>query len=383
MFWHLFKYNFKCCIRSKEMIFWLIMFPIILTTLFKFAFSNLLKGESFETIDIAIVDNSIYENNSYFKEFINSLDKSKNEDGILNVTYDSNKEELETKIENNEIIGYIELGNNDINFNIKENGYKQTVVKFMLDEFQKKTNDVTNIISKNPKALAEGLLNDVNNSKEFVEDVSHSKSFPDTTIIYFYTIIGMSCMYACFLGVNVVNSTQANLSTIACRLAISPVNKFFSFLVAILASITIQMINLAILFAYMIYALKINFGGDIPYILIISLLGSICGIFFGAFLSAITTKSEAFKTTVSVSFTMLLCMLSGMMNVNMKYYMDVYVPVLKYINPVRIITDSLYTLYYYESKERLIINLISLSCISLVLIFATFAKIRRQKYASI
>ena len=64
MFLHNFKYSLKTLFRNKTLIFWTFAFPIILGTLFNLAFKDIEKNEMLEIIDIAVVDNSEFENNS-------------------------------------------------------------------------------------------------------------------------------------------------------------------------------------------------------------------------------------------------------------------------------------------------------------------------------
>jgi ABC-2 type transport system permease protein len=67
----------------------------------------------------------------------------------------------------------------------------------------------------------------------------------------------------------------------------------------------------------------------------------------------------------------------------MKYIVEKNVPILSYINPATLITDGLYTLYYYNSHERYFINISLLSVLSILFCFITYLNIRREKYASI
>ena len=45
MFLHNLKYDFIQTIRQKEIVFWLMMFPIILGTFFKMAFGNIYQKD--------------------------------------------------------------------------------------------------------------------------------------------------------------------------------------------------------------------------------------------------------------------------------------------------------------------------------------------------
>lgn len=64
MFGHIFKYEFISCLKQKDVLFWLIAFPIILGCFFKAAFAGVYeKTTTFDTISIAVVneaDNSIF-----------------------------------------------------------------------------------------------------------------------------------------------------------------------------------------------------------------------------------------------------------------------------------------------------------------------------------
>ena len=93
--------------------------------------------------------------------------------------------------------------------------------------------------------------------------------------------------------------------------------------------------------------------------------------------------NENTKTGILISLTMLFCFLSGMMGITMKYIIDKYAPIINKINPASMITDGLYSLYYYNTLDRYYFNIISLIIFSLVLILISLNRLRRQKYDSI
>ena len=63
MFYHNFKCSLKTFFKSKDLLFWTFIFPLILGTFFKLAFSNIEKSETFDVINIAIIDSSNYQDN--------------------------------------------------------------------------------------------------------------------------------------------------------------------------------------------------------------------------------------------------------------------------------------------------------------------------------
>jgi ABC-2 type transport system permease protein len=75
--------------------------------------------------------------------------------------------------------------------------------------------------------------------------------------------------------------------------------------------------------------------------------------------------------------------LSGMMFADMKYIVASKLPLLGYINPVNLVTDAMYSLYYYDTYERLYLNIAILCLITVLLGVASYIGIRRKDYASI
>ena len=67
MFAHIFNYRLKCLLRDKTTIFWTIAFPLILAVFFQLAFSNIGSEEIFRVIDIAVVDDSQYQEDQYLR----------------------------------------------------------------------------------------------------------------------------------------------------------------------------------------------------------------------------------------------------------------------------------------------------------------------------
>src|SRR5574344_680559 len=99
MFFHNFKYSFKILLKNKTLVFWSIIWPLVLGTLFYMAFSNMVYKEKLEIINIGIVQSENYENNIYLKSTLEELSNSKNEDQLFNVTYD-NKNKLNDLLDN-------------------------------------------------------------------------------------------------------------------------------------------------------------------------------------------------------------------------------------------------------------------------------------------
>jgi len=380
MFFHIFYNRLKCIIRDKELVFWSLIFPLILGTLFNLAFSNLTKQEAFKTIDIAVVNNEAYQKDTGFKSFL--ADVSQGEDKLFNINL-STKEDAEELLDNGKVDGYITV-DTKINLVVKNSGFSQTIIKAVLDEYSQTVSAVGSILTNNPTATHSKLLEDIGNRKEYTKNIQIGrKQKPDSSVNYFFTLIAMSCFYGSFFGLKEITDIQADLSKRAARLNVAPVRKMKVLIAGLCAGYLVLLLETLILISYLVFALKVDFGNQIGYILLTCFVACATGISFGAIVSAVVKKTEGVKTAILIVFTMIAAFLAGMMFENIKYIVQKNVPILAYLNPVALITDAFYALYCYDTHTRFFINIGLLNGFTVLFCLSTYLIIRRQKYASI
>ncbi len=392
MFIHNFKYTLKTLFKNKMLIFWTYAFPIILGTFFYLAFSNIENSEKLDIIDIAIVKNEEYNSDLIYSETFNKLSDNTNKDKIFNIKYVDNEDQAKKMLKNDKITGYLILSDTP-KVNIKENGINETIFKSVVDEIystKKMINTITidqlsNMDSNNTNIgynkVYDNVINIINDSRANIKDISSSNL--SYTMIEFYTLIAMSCLYGGILGMVAINNILPNMTNIGKRVTVSPSHKFSLIISSTLASYLVQIIGIVILFIYTIFALKVDYGSNLPLIILLSLVGSLAGLSLGIFVASIFKLNDNAKTGILISFTMLGCFLSGMMGITMKYIVDKNIPLINKINPASMITDGFYSLYYYNTTERFYFNVASLFIFSLIMIILSFNSLRRQKYDSI
>lgn len=393
MFIHNFKYSLKALLRNKMLIFWTFAFPIILGTLFKVAFSNIENSEKLDIINIAIVQNEEFENNEAFKTSFEKLSDENNEDRLFNTQY-TTKEEAKDLLNKGEIIGYMELKQDKPVLTFVTNGIDETVFKHVAEEIVQ-TSDIIKQLSQTQiqKQIASGnyIINydEIYNKaiemakEDNVELKNISNSNLSYTMIEFYTLIAMTCLYGGMLSMVSINQILANMSNKGKRIAVSPTKKSIIILSSLLASYIVQLIGLAILFLYTLFVLGVDYGSNTGLIILLAIVGSFAGLALGTFVGTIFKASENTKTGILIALTMLGCYLSGMMGITMKYIVDKNVPIVNKINPASMITDGFYSLYYYDRLDRYWFNIASLLIFALILIVISFFSLRRQKYDSI
>ena len=163
MFWHNFVYSLKTLFKSKSLIFWTFVFPILLGTFFKLAFSNIEKNEVLEVFNIAVVNNEEFKRDEFFNEALKSLSTGKNR--IFNVSYLDQKKS-EKLLDDNKITGYLLFTGDDIKINVNNSGINETVLRYVVDEINSEKTiikvETEYSIEKNAEKIYE-LYNKLNN----------------------------------------------------------------------------------------------------------------------------------------------------------------------------------------------------------------------------
>jgi ABC-2 type transport system permease protein len=384
MFRHLFINNLKSIIRSKETLFWTLLFPIVLATLFYFAFGNLNASDEFELIPIGIVRNAGFEEGSTFYltlASVSDIDGAAGSGDLFHAEY-LTMEEADEKLKSGDISAYLTY-ENDIKMNVSDSGFDQTLIKLFLDKYKQTSSTVQSILAENPGISAESLISDIHREEDYLKEISPSSAGnPDTKVLYFYSLLAMTCLMGSTISIEEVMKLQANMSPLAARVNVSPVPKFRHFLYNISAAILFQMIAILLVLVYVIFILRIDFGEKAAFILLNCLIGCMTGILFG------TTVSVGFKTTgikygITIGGTMLSCFLSGMMASDIKYLISQNAPIVGYLSPATLISDAFYSLYYYDGFSRYFVNIAILCALCVLFGVITCVVLRRKTYASI
>lgn len=391
MFSHSFKYTIKTLLRKKMLIFWTFAFPILLGTFFNMAFSDIEKSETMKVIKIAIVDNDEFKTNDAFKESFKYLSDEENNERLFDIEYtDVNR--AKELLENKEITGYLIIENEIPRVVVNNNGTNETIFSYAVEEIQIRTQTATNIIANEvQKSATSGIINmqeiyskatSIIESQDVILN-NVSRGNLSYTMIEFYTLIAMACLYGGIISMSAINDKLANMNSVGKRNAIAPISKRKMVLSSMLAGYVVQLIGIALLFVYTIFVLKVDYGSKLLLIIVLACIGTFAGLSIGIATGTLVKTGIAGKIGILISITMVGCFLSGMMGITMKYIIDTNVPILNIINPANMITDGLYSLYYYDTLNRYTFNLISLVIFSAIMIVISYRALRRQKYDSI
>lgn len=371
MFFHMFKYKMKLLLYDKITVFWALIFPIILAIFFNLAFANILKGEAFEKIDIAYVENNTTE--TVFYDTMKSTD-------LFNITKASDnyaKELLST----GKISGII-YDDDKPSLKVAKSGVEESIIEEFLNEYSQKKSTITNVIKTSPEALQNGVIDTDNLVKSYTWD-ENLNGTSNIRVVYFYTIIAMTCLLGSTLGSQDTAFVQADQSSVGAHINVTPVTKVKYFLASICATQLFSFTSVILVILFIQYCLHVSFGNSLINVIILAFVATFTGVTMGTMVSALLPKGERVKDAVLVGLTMFSSFLTGMMSLDVKIWLDSTFPLISHINLASLITDGLASLYYYSNGHRYHQCLLSLCVFAVIFFTITIVVIRRKQYESV
>ncbi len=379
MFVHVFYYRLKCLLRDRVTIFWTLVFPLVLATLYGVTFGDIKsQPEGFQPIKVAVIQNSAYENNKVFKMVLEDLSEPGPQQ-FLEITVTDGAEAL--KLLDNGLVAGVISQNDDIELLVNSSGLKQTILKSFLDSYSQNVQTVKAVMAQN-SGISPRTTSRIGRH-DYTEQIFFSQANPDTRLSIFYALLAMSCFYSSFWGLRNTRDIQADLSPQGARRGVAPTHKLALVFADNLAAFVIGFSEILIILAYLRFGLGITFGNQALFILLTCILGCFTGVSFGNFIGTVIRANENLKMIILISTTMTFSFLSGLMWEYIKYYIAQKAPFLSYINPVALIADSFYSLYIFAGLHRFWLNMAILALLWLAFSLISFALLRRERYASL
>lgn len=382
MFIHSFIYALKQLFRQKEQVFWSLLFPIALATLYYFAFSGLSKEEQFNAIPVAVVLSETGE--EQLLEAVVEVLAKEGEDQFLKVTYATEEEAL-SLLKKKEVTGILYDGmpvKLTISSEMSSAKLEQSILNCFVEQFNMNYDAIEKIAVSNLEKLPDAI-EILAAETAYNQETAYSDGDLDEQLSYFFNLIAMTCLYSYMGGLTICIKNQGNISVLGARKCISPVHKTISLLGELCAAFLFHFVCVAVSLVYIIGVLKINFGNEVGYVILAALAGCITGVSLGFFVGSIGKADVGTKNGVLMAVVMILSFLSGLMAGGIRILVERICPWFNHINPAALISDSFYSLTVYQSHERYFENVVTLMILSAVFCIAGFFMVRREKYAAL
>ena len=354
---HLIKYSVIRKVKNFNILFWPCMFPLILGTLFYFAFGNISESD-FETVQAAFVEEN--PGDLVFPSFLEEVSK----EGILIHVETMTEKEALQKLEDQKISG-IFYGTEAPYLKVGKNGLAQSIMQSLLESYLNGKDTLETVADVHPENMKKAVAA-MSDYQELVENVSAGGRTTNGNMGFFYALAAMACMYGCFIGLGSAMWLQANLSALAARQCVSPVHRLKMILTELISSFVLHFLNVVILIVYCKYILQMEFQGSM-----------------GILVCSIGKFSEGIKVGIMLGISMTTSVLAGLVNVQIKHAVDRALPLVNKLNPAAVISDAFYCINVYDDPVRFGNDILTLFIMCAVILAVSFVVVRRERYDSI
>lgn len=364
-------------VREVSALFWTLIFPLILATLFHFAFSEIVNVEQMEPIKVAVVtDKEGGMSQQSFGEYLERLDGE-----YLDIEEMTDEKALQM-LEENKVTGIFYNGSQK-SLTVGSDSIYTSILTQYLDSYLKNEAVFLQIAKEHPEKLSEAILA-AQEYETVTQQVSMGRKTVDTMQPYYYALLAMTCMFGGFLGLYNTVSVQANASDLGARMASGCVKKWKSITASLISAWILNMIEMVIVLIYMTAVMRdLDVAGNVSKILLICGTGSLCSTSLGMFVGTVGTCSENMKNGILVCVSMVCTFMADLMMQGVKYTIEMYAPVINRINPAALISDAFYSVLVYDDASRYARSLAGLLALGFVLLAVTILSMRRMRYESI
>ena len=158
---HLIKYSIRVKLRNFETIFWPLVFPLLMATLFYFAFGRIEEAD-FETVRTAVVmekdssdklqenlENMVKSEGEIFREFLTEIEES--EEHLIQ-TEEMTEKEAEAALRRKDISG-IFYTDGEIRLTVGANGIPESILQSLLESYENGKQTLLTVREARPKGM--------------------------------------------------------------------------------------------------------------------------------------------------------------------------------------------------------------------------------------
>ncbi|WP_321385636.1 ABC transporter permease [uncultured Enterococcus sp.] len=379
MFTHLYVYRLKVLLKDKPLMFWTFLFPVCMGIFFTAAFSGLDDQTYFDQIPVGVVEESRTQSDTFF----DTIKTIESDETKMFKPVTLTKKQAEKQLNDGDIYGYYVITDSDITLNLNQQGIQQSLLSVFLNQYKQAQQTVGVLQEEAPELLTTELAASIGTQQNFIQVANKTASKGSTKSFFFFTLVGMSCMFGFFWGLSNTNDEQANQSANGIRLSMAPQNKMTIVLANLAAAFTVFVTELYIILAIFRFIYQVDFGTRWNLILLTCTISALTAISMGACIGNVLKVPLEQKISLGVTFQIVCSFLAGMMVPDIKHLISKHVPILGQINPVNLVSESLYKLYYYENIDSFYINLVCLVILTVIFVLLSFVYERRAQYVSV
>lgn len=217
-----------------------------------------------------------------------------------------------------------------------------------------------------------------------VREVSLTHAQPDSMVRFYYALLGMASIFAAQLAGESVWHLQPTSSAAGARRTVSSTSRMRLLIPTIGACWAISTTFLAIAFGYICLTAHIDFSGREGLCLVGIAASSLLSCGIGALVGALPGRMGSdSRRGILTALTCLLSLFAGLYGEPTMDLADTIaqaIPAATWLNPVCLIRDLFYTVYYYDTLVPFSLRLAACAGIAAVLFAVSAACMRRSAH---
>ncbi|NEG55763.1 ABC transporter permease [Bifidobacterium platyrrhinorum] len=436
--WTTFVMTLKTNLRNRQSLFWLIVFPIALATLFNGLLGNLAEGYELKALPVAVVEDANWKASPGAKAFIDGLSGKGDDNGAVgggavggedgaadttgegsgaagengsagvNVTVTklldaktvATLDEARARLADGTAKGYLHVdADGRIRLTLSSraaeamNGPTATdsngavtvaALSGVIDLYNRTDAATRDLLRRHPEALqARAFWSSIGDIADTTRETTLTNSTPNVMARYFYALLGMACLMAMGYSITAVTSAQANLSALGIRRTVAPLGRGRQLAAGFLASWLCSDVSLTIALAYIRYVCDVPLGGREPAAVAAVAVASFMACAFGTMIGAIPGLRHSVKIGLTSAIPCTLSLFSGLYGgfaMQLSDWITRHAPVFALINPAQQVTNLFYDILYYDDYRPFATTCGVLIAMSIVFLAAGVAMLKEQRY---
>ncbi len=381
MFFRLYKYSLMRSVRDRMTLFWSLIFPVILGSLFAVAFGSYTDKEVlFHQVPVAYVQEEGADEN--FSLLLETLEK---DNGLVQVEKVTEKE-AEKLLREGDVEGIFKNGmaggENTISLVVTGQGMNQTILKSVLEQYERTRGTLLKIGKERPEGIAKAAAA-LEEDFSYLQEGGLGDAASNSVLDYFYSLIAMDCLMGATVGLMCAVEFKANLSPLAARRMAAGTSRFLLLWPDLAAKVTMQFVYLIFSASYLIFVLDVPLGDQWGFLLLTLFVGSMMGVVLGFFIGVCGRMAYPVKEALCIMVMMVSSFFSGLMIDGIQRFVERYVPAFARVNPATLIAKACCSLNIYDTYGRYLENMGMMLALTAALAAGAFLIVRRERYAGI
>lgn len=407
----LFVHTVRMLVRQRDVLIWVILFPLALATLFHVMLSNIDESYRVDPASCVVVadDNFNSDQAVFFREMLDEV-SAPGADQLLDVAKVATLEEGREVVLSGDAAACITVDEeglpsmrvSPLAASLTTGSIDQSIVRAVLDQYRQVYAEMKQAFLAQPSAQgiqappSEGELAEFARSTAMNEAASAFMSNAvktqqvdvlrvqaSSTVRYYYALMGFAALMSITVSINAVSAARANTSAVGARRQVSGVSPARQLAVAMAASFVTVFFCLLLAFAYMRFVLGVEFGGRDGLAMLALAACALMSTALGAAIGAIPKISTPGKAGIATGITCFCALFAGLYgepSMQLADRVSQSAPWAVLVNPAAQAANAFYDLTYYDSLAPFFATLCVLAVMAAVFFAVAALLMRRQNY---